>query len=269
MKYFVGLAVVVFFALMCALVVTTRASADITEGHLGISLQTLPGDQSWGLDLAVPLNTSVSSGHFAGHVASGGGITRGRYHAEIGKQFDSGWEILASQDTTFKNRGGATGRDSDLGAGIEFPETDLGEFHITGGVLIAGRNSGAFGPPSAYDVLESEQFDLNELDEYPILQELHPAKTGLSLDARNAVIGVFYWEGQHPEKPVRWKVKVMPEFISDAEFARHQLLATLSWMRNVKGVQFGVSIDLSLQTYDGVIEHEHATRLTGSIPFAL
>ena len=219
--------------------------------------------------MAVPLNTSVSNGHFTGHVQSGGGIIRGRYHAEIGKEFKNGWEILARQDSTFKNRGGSTGRDSDLGLGVEFPEADVGDFHITGGLLIAGRNSGAFGPPSAYDVLEANDFDLNELDMHPVLQDIHPTKHGLSMDLRNALIGIFYWEVQHPEKPIRGSVKLMPEFVSDAEFARHQALVTASYKRNVKKVQVGIGVDIALQTYDGAIEYEHATRLTGSIPFTL
>lgn len=261
MKRIVVGATIVFAMLIVGLVLTTKASADVDEGSISASVQSLAGETNWGADLAIPFDAGSLGGHLTVHADGGGGIIRGKYHFEFGKTVN-GTDIVIFQDGVFKGYNiRDLGRQSDLGAAIELPEKDVGGFHLNIAVGIFGRNAGAFGPPSAYDVLEAANFNLNELDMYPILTELTPAPTTLSIKGDNSVNVLVSTEGKNDSGDLRWKLRLMPELAGAGDNTVHQAVLNIDYKRAIAGSwNADIGIDIAAQTWDDEIQREYGFR---------
>ena len=135
---------------------------------------------------------------------------------------------------------------SGVGVAIEAPERDVGYFHVTGGIGIEGANAGQIGAPNAGDTLEALGYDADVL-EAKGLYSLNPAKTGLTIDQRNALKGLLYAELAHPSG-LTICLKGLPEIVSDNDIPIHQLVISGSTSIEVRdNVSIEVGIDMGLQ----------------------
>ena len=264
MKWFVGFAVVVV-ALILGMVIPSQVFADVDEGMFAVSVQSLAGDTGWGGDLTVPLNTKHLTGHFTTHAQGGGSLIRGKYHVEFGRALGGGFEVFVYNDGTFKGPTLAgLGRRSALGTGGKVPPIQIGSWRIVGGFGVFGQNAGALAKKNAYDILESENFNLDELEAFEeVLSQIHPDKTGLSLDYEgNALHALVFVEGQRGRTSVKWSAS--PKVAGEGG---HQSVISFKIARPIGNFNVAFGGDLAAQLIDGRIETELATRGSFEVPF--
>lgn len=162
--------------------------SSVDEGSIGIGLNQLPGAPiSWNINAAVPYGKESVGGFAAALVQNNGTVTRGRFHAELGKNFgDIRAEIYA--DGTFINQGDGFGRDVQTGANAV---VDTGYLEIKIG--LAGKSGGAMAQPNLFDLASANGYDENYLEKVThedgkTLSQINPARTGLSFQNRNSIV---------------------------------------------------------------------------------
>ena len=257
-----------FFVVAFGLVSAKLACADVDEGMLSISAQTLAGESGWGGDVAIPLNYKTMIGHITSSAQGGDGIIKGNLHAEIGRSFN-GWDVVLFNDTLGLGYGwGVMGYDTAFGISGEAPEQDVGNFHITGGFGIFGRGGGPWATPTAWDVLEQNNFAPNTLDQFPGLREITPARTALSIKGDSSVNLRIYTEIKEKRTGATLTFAGLPEIGGAGDNPVHKGLLKFKISKQLTE-SFGITaaVDITAQTWEGDIQWEKGTRFSGDYYF--
>lgn len=253
-----GFTMKIIWILLLAGLYLPTVLADIDETSVAVTFSEIAGVRGGGVIAATPFESGIIKGNASTTAQAGGGIIRGKYHAEAGIAYN-GFDFVVYTDGMYKGYSlSGLGRQADVGLAVEAPESDIGGFHVTGGAGVFGRNAGAFGPPNARDDLERLGYDPNVLDGKG-LEGLNPPPSGLSFKAGNSLNLLLYAEAMHP-KGFGAKVKLMPELAGEGDVAVHQLIISpMASYELGERVSLEVSIDVGVQRYGDEIESELAT----------
>ena len=235
------------------------SQAEVDETSIGVIFNEVAGVRSGGLSAAAPYNLGVVDGHATVSAQFGGGIIRGKYHAEINKDIGA-FGLKVYTDGLFKGYSTRDlGRQSDVGLAIEFPEfPEIGTVGLVAGAGVFGSNAGPFGPPNAGDTLEALGYDAQKLEDLE-LYGFTPSPTGLSFKAGNSLNLLAYLTLSHPSG-ASLSIRVMPELAGESDDSIHQLIISPSTSIEVRdNVNIQISADIGFQTVGDVIEKELAT----------
>ena len=248
--------------------------SSVDRTSIGIGLNQLPGAPvSWSGNAAMPFGNDSLNGFIAALLQSNGTITRGRFHAEIGKDFGKlRGEVYA--DGTAKGKGiTSLGHDIQTGANAVVP---IGSLELKLG--IAGKSGGEMAKPNAYDALAALGYDENELELYTnpsgkTLAEQNPASTGLSFQNRNSLILRGAIELNLP-LGISGEFVIMPELTGsstdiDSE-PLDQLIITLNKsyaLNNRFSIHAGADIAFQRFRHSGTTEDAVAGRVSANMMF--
>lgn len=248
--------------------------SNVDEGSIGIGLNQLPGAPvSWSVNAAVPYGKDTGLNGFAAVLAQNNGtVTRGRFHAEVGKNFGAiRGEVYV--DGTFINQGDGFGRDVQTGANAV---VDTGTLEIKIG--LAGKSGGAMAQPNLFDLAAANGYDENYLEKVThedgkTLSQINPAKTGLSFQNRNSIVLRIGTEFDLPYG-ISAEGVAMPELhgVSDEADSEplDQLIVTLNKSYAVsRSFSINAGADIAFQRFrtSGTTESAVATRVSANFLF--
>jgi len=261
-----------YITIVCLLFFTAIFShaqlpSSVDETSIAATYNNVAGETGWGLLGAVPFGTGKIKGHASAIAQKSATLLRSKYHAEVGTTFNN-WDFNVYTNGLIKKYSGSeAGRVSGVGLSIQFPDFEIAGFVASAGLGVEGSNAGQIGAPNAGDTLEALGYDPETLEKLE-LYSVNPARTGITIDQRNAFKGVIFGELVHPTG-FTISVKGLPEIASDAtDNPIHQLIVSGSTSVEV-GEQVNVEIgaDLGLQTYNDTIESEFATLIAAKLSF--
>lgn len=269
------LALMAIFCFVCIITAGASLPTDVDENQIGITLNQLPASQlGWGGMAAFPLD--FVNGYFATLAQSNGDVIRGRYHAEVTRDWGLEWTLYT--DGTFKgNSLSELGRQADLGVTTSGTLSFLADADIAIGIF--GRSGGVFAKPNAFDTLSGMGYDENALEGYTNedggdLAGLNPAATGLSFRNRNSinVIGQFAYVHS---SGIGIVAKFMPELVGSSDNVEDdepvdQLIVSLTGsyeLSDAINAQWGVDFGYQRFRDSKIVEDERSALVTISYSF--
>lgn len=226
--------------------------ADIDETTIGIGYSQINDDVGLSITGETPFDFGPLKGEFTAQgQGDAGGEIRGKYGLEVRLPVPVGnWEINLVQNGTFRGYSiSELGRTSDLGAELEFPEFNVGQFVVTSSLGLFGRNGGVFAGPNAYSDLEGLGYAPAALDAIPGLADLSRAPTGLSIKAGNSLNARIDAVFKH-SSGFDFYVAGAPE-LAGAGIAAHQaFLGTKLNANGPFGSNFMAIVEFGFQHYD-------------------
>ena len=223
---------------------------DVDKFLLNVGIDKIVDDSGWNVLGAVPYEVGSIDGYAAGILQSGNFI-RGKYHAEANVPIGDWAFTVFGFGTARGNKVDDLGFETNFGVGIDTPAINNASLRIG----IFGRNAGDFGSPSAYDVLEDNQFSPDDIDGLG-LENISKAPTGLKPKVGNALNALLQTKFNY--KGVDFAVTGLPELTGEGDPA-HQLLVSANITRPIGShVQLSLGIERAIQWWNRETSQESA-----------